>query len=295
MTMTTMDEITTPPTGTGPHGRWWRVDYEKFVAAQPKRNPDDSTVSVFLIEAPYAHPIWHSYMLCAIHLRPIEGRPEPLINLPGATHEMFLYALNPGEKREPFIVGADGPRILQPANFAAQLICDSDDAATALMLKTAQDIADGTLNPDTDYIKFWAQRFGTSMLKEGWDEGTKISLDGKHTFTIPPHQPPSAQKPPTSMEELSARFAANQKITGFGLEVATHMPCGFCGAPDLFIMPITDAQSAMVKGSVCKECGRGTKALFTEHDGGISFEIVQTSGDDPPAWLAPPHPRRLSS
>jgi hypothetical protein len=97
---------------------------------------------------------------------------------------------------------------------------------------------------------------------------------------------------PQSRDEYLKRFAANQKVSGHGLETTVHAPCAFCAAPDFMVHRIIDIEAAMRQGATCKECGRSAKALFsTLPDGGKQFEIVQIGGDDPPAWLDPP-PRR---
>lgn len=92
---------------------------------------------------------------------------------------------------------------------------------------------------------------------------------------------------PTNHDEYLQRFSLNQRMSSFGLNTTMHMPCPFCAAPDFLVYRVVEVQEAMGKGAVCKECGRGAKAVFIGHKGGISFEIVQTSGPDQPDWLEP--------
>lgn len=180
-----MDKINTPPTTVGPYGRFWETDRVAYRKNFPEQCTEDTTVAAFIIEAPWAHPMWHSYMLAAGHLRDVPGVKPAHISLPGATHEMWLFALNPEYPREPVIAGTGHMRFLQPLNFVAQFIATSDGMARERMLKTAEEIIDGKLSPDTDYIKWWAERFGTNSLKPGWDRGTTIILPGTE-IVIPP-------------------------------------------------------------------------------------------------------------
>lgn len=93
---------------------------------------------------------------------------------------------------------------------------------------------------------------------------------------------------PANAEEYLERFNTNQKCSGFGIEEATiHMPCPFCAAPDFMVYRIIDAQDAMMKGGICKECGRGCQAVFQKSAHSTAFEFVQTVGADQPDWLTP--------
>jgi hypothetical protein len=85
-------------------------------------------------------------------------------------------------------------------------------------------------------------------------------------------------------EEKSHR---NSTLSGFGFETEVHVPCPFCAEPDFIVHPITDPETAYARGAVCGSCGRGMRALVTRSKAGVSFELVQTAGDDPPAWLVP--------
>ena len=90
---------------------------------------------------------------------------------------------------------------------------------------------------------------------------------------------------PTSREEYEAKFKANQKITGLGLDVTMHVPCAFCAEPDMLVHRVVDTEQAYSAGAVCKFCGRGIRGIFTHDRGGVSLEIVQTVGAAPPVWL----------
>lgn len=150
-------------------GRAWKIDLEvsrKICNIKPE---EDGTVAFWLIEAPWAHPHWHSYALTCIHLRDIPGH-KPVIYLEGATHEFFILALTVEGDRarlaETGMVGREGaPKVLLPPNFAAQFIAETDEDAEKLIEDTVKDVCDGTLNPDTDYRSQWIKRFGDAMIK----------------------------------------------------------------------------------------------------------------------------------
>ena len=94
--------------------------------------------------------------------------------------------------------------------------------------------------------------------------------------------------PPTNMDEYNQMYLANSQVTGFGLEVAQNFACPFCCNPDWLKVKILNTEAALSVGATCSFCKRGAKALFTRKQGSTIFEIVQTAGDDPPAWFALP-------
>jgi hypothetical protein len=93
---------------------------------------------------------------------------------------------------------------------------------------------------------------------------------------------------PRNVAEYLARFHANQRIEGYGIQTTTITPCPFCGAPDWMRWPILEAQEAMQRGATCLECGRSAKAVFHVNEpGNKQFEFVQTGGPDQPEWFTP--------
>jgi len=158
------DPITQKPEIEGPYGKAWKVDLERT-----KTNDDDSSLAHWIIECPLAHPFWHSYSLVLIHLRPIEGY-ETVYHLDGATHELWLNALDPGgDRRKVLDSGMIGPKTcswLSPGNFAAQIIEIADDLALERVENSVRMICNGELSPDTDFTQQWVKLFGNSMIKE---------------------------------------------------------------------------------------------------------------------------------
>jgi len=92
---------------------------------------------------------------------------------------------------------------------------------------------------------------------------------------------------PRDKAEYLRLFEQNTKIKGFGLNVSQEVPCPFCAAPGFMEYRIIDCEEMMSQEHVCKECGRGSKALFRVTLNTKSFEFVQTQGPDQPAWLLP--------
>ena len=164
-----IDPINLTPTLSGSASRAWRCDLDALRKRHNRAPEDDGTVAMWVIEAPWAHPIWHSYHMALIHLRPMPDGRRTRIYLEGATHEIWLHALDPEGKRQPLIEGFMwGPETCQPLtpkNFAAQFTEPGDEAATARCEKAIQRICDGALSPDTDYIRHWMHLFGSNMLK----------------------------------------------------------------------------------------------------------------------------------
>jgi len=191
-----IDRVTIPPTMTGPHGRFWEIDQQEItsrIKAAGNWQPDyEATLGAWIIEAPYAHPVWHSYFMTLVHLRTIPGvRPPNIGRLKEATHEIMLFALDPNKPREPAIKGHELPASMSPHNFVGQFIASTDGMALDRMRTTAEKIIDGRLNPDTDYIRWWAAEFGDHMLKPGWDRGDSLHLSNGETIIIPPAKLPS--------------------------------------------------------------------------------------------------------
>jgi hypothetical protein len=167
---TSADEI-------GIHGRAWSLDWPKakarlietgVITLRGEREADhDSTKAIWIMQAPYAHPLWHSYLLVLISLEPIPGTKTMVYKL-GATHEFWLAALDPNADVDACLRGdaVASAHMLRPLNFAAQIICRDDADARERMRLVAKDVIDGSLNPDTDFTQQWVARFGDSMMRK---------------------------------------------------------------------------------------------------------------------------------
>jgi hypothetical protein len=163
---TPTDTIDIEPALIGIRGRAWRVDLDAIRKRVTPDKVEDACVEVWIVEAPWAHPFWHSYVVGLIHLRPMEDGRDTKFHIDGATHEMWVDALDPDQMRQPAIKGETHWSPLQPTNFAAQFIADTDDAARACVQAAVHMICRGLLSPDTDFTWRWIELFGDNMVKE---------------------------------------------------------------------------------------------------------------------------------
>lgn len=161
-----MKNIEAMPDRETQYGRAWRVNLTASRLHVGAKTGDDAVVCGWVVYAPWAHPIWANYWILCIHLRSCPNMPEPKINLEGATHEVFVYALNPEET--PDLLHPDRTR-LNPLNFAGQWMAGTDLDAEEKIERTVDEILAGTLSPDTDFLRDWVRRFSGSNLK-GWDK-----------------------------------------------------------------------------------------------------------------------------
>lgn len=188
-----MDEVTTPPTIQGSRARAWLVDLNRSRETWAKAPKPDATLAMWVIEAPWAHPVWHSFLVVLIHMRPMPDQRPTKIYLAGATHEMWLLAMNPDEPRQPAIEGVGPPHYLTPPNYASQFISESDDVACERVRRAVAMVTEGNLNPDEDYRWWWARLFGDNMMKDRASPGPAAQVldgDGKPIVTVPAIMPP---------------------------------------------------------------------------------------------------------
>lgn len=154
-----MKTIDTPlPDLITERGKAWRVplaDVRKRYNLDPSK---DATIISWVVEAKWAHPAWCNYFITAVHLRPLHGA-EATILLEGATHEVWLWALDPD--RVPSIDNPMASR-LEPVNFVGQWRAASDIDAQEKIDSVVQAILAGQLSPDTDYRWQWIERFSAS-------------------------------------------------------------------------------------------------------------------------------------
>lgn len=146
----------------------WQLDTPALLAKRQIEAANSAVVSQWIVQAPWAHAFWANYWLCMVHLRPIdrgEGPIETKLYLEGATHELWLYAISPEATFGAIFETGDVP-FLTPINFAAQLVVPGGDPEARELLETAAaDVLAMRLNPDTDWVRQWAARFGDNMMK----------------------------------------------------------------------------------------------------------------------------------
>ena len=188
-----LDAITVSPDITGEVGVAWLVDLEAATRTYGDGR-EHGTLAVWIVEAPWAHPIWHSYAITLMHLRPMADGRETLRYLDGGTHEIWVQALNPDHPREPAIRAAEPWHFLTPSNFAAQFIEPSDEAAMARVRKSVGMICDGQLSPDTDFIQQWMALYGDNMIKGDKARAGETRIVTPESEIVIPPQPATGEK-----------------------------------------------------------------------------------------------------
>jgi len=101
------------------------------------------TVSAWLLVCPGQAAGWTHYIAAVVHLRPIDGAQPAYVRWPAATHEVLLYALDPGRNPSPTDPSSWCP--LLPLNVCEQLELPSDAAAVQLLELSVAAVLDGRL------------------------------------------------------------------------------------------------------------------------------------------------------
>ena len=121
------------------------------------------TLRAVFIYCPKAHPVWHTYLVSVVHLRPADGLPPPNLHYPDSTHEILIQAMAPRVD-----LGTESPAtvpqrsVLQPANLVHQLRGKTDANARAVFDAFVLAISSGELSPDTDFRRSqlaWFERW----------------------------------------------------------------------------------------------------------------------------------------
>lgn len=102
---------------------------------------------------------------------------------------------------------------------------------------------------------------------------------------------------PANEQEFQERYLSNNTVENEGTaSEVRHLPCIFCGAPDMVLLRALRVQEDLERGGKCDDCGRGIRIVFdgdTRVREGVRYEVFQTEGDDPPDYIVP-KPRRVS-
>lgn len=104
----------------GPYGRALQLEI-------PTDTPEPHTaIDHWLITCPTVHPAWTQWYLAVISLADAPGLPPAELKFVGATHQLFLVALNPDhgpytrDKAAQMMRNGDGLPMLQPVNLIEQ-------------------------------------------------------------------------------------------------------------------------------------------------------------------------------
>lgn len=152
--MTQPDELG-PPDAQGPAGQaWWRPRDPRLIATD---------IGAWLLYCPEAHPFWRFWLLSGCSLREFPGVPPATITVPGATHEVAIWSIDPNHRIdiELFRLGTwrgGKPRpLLQPPDLVHQLTLGPDELAEMLLELMVRMMMAGEMSPDSDHRARWEQ------------------------------------------------------------------------------------------------------------------------------------------
>lgn len=123
----------------GSSGSAERIPIETMTLTQPAQT---ATLAAWLITAPGQHAAYDTYLFSIIHLRPIEGAPDVVLQRPGMTHELVLCGLD--QARSPRKDDLNSLMPLTPLNASVQFI-STDEDAIRLGVGGVRGICDGYL------------------------------------------------------------------------------------------------------------------------------------------------------
>ena len=128
-------KVLSGPAGTATELNWKRE----------RRDPPDwtATLAGWFLNCPGQSPAWEHYLLSIIHLRPIEGVKPAVVNVPGATHEILMVALDPGKNPKP--EDSYSWSFLRPTNLMEQVQLPDDESAVDLLHDCVVAVLDGRL------------------------------------------------------------------------------------------------------------------------------------------------------
>lgn len=148
----------TTETHEGPMGTATLLDIN------PKIHGAATTVTWWLLQGGW-HPAWSQFVLAVVSLRDVDGYPPAKLHYPGATHELQVLALDPGNPPRvhsvPELVehGIALCGYLQPIDVIHQFIA-TDDEMTELAELLARACVDGMMTPSTDDAR--------EAIRQGW-------------------------------------------------------------------------------------------------------------------------------
>lgn len=139
------------------HAKAWRIKSPSAPAWQ-----NEGCAAAWLLHVPWAHPLWSFYVLQTIALRSIEAEDRPpVLQFPGASHEMLVSALNPDMPLAD-IDDWNGPgtppmAYLEPFDQCVQFIVADDAQAELVSDLVVRAIVEGNLSPDSDFRGLWRE------------------------------------------------------------------------------------------------------------------------------------------
>ena len=127
----------------------------------------------YIIDAPWAHPLWSQYILAGYSLdaKSVRYRGD-------VTHEVMLHAIDPDHKILHSPLKEQRLKFLQPANVGYQLTTTNDK-----LVEILDDVVDRidhkTMSPDTDFrwqwdITFITKHGGVTLLRSIFDQTSTL-------------------------------------------------------------------------------------------------------------------------
>jgi hypothetical protein len=117
------------------------------------RSEHETALTTWVVNHPTAHALWSQWIVSLVHLRPIEGTPDPKKHYPEAEFELLVVAQDPDH----YITNPDDFDLypLTPIDVVKQFHGVNDDVATHIVEKLIEAVLDGGLSPDQDHRALW--------------------------------------------------------------------------------------------------------------------------------------------
>lgn len=146
--------------------RAWRFRHtpEAELAHHAEHGHISAGLATWIINGPY-HPFWSWWLVGVVHLRELPNAGPPVIVVPGATHEMVCYTLDPdppaGRPAVPDLDRCEAgdlhgglPGLLHPADWVVQFTVPEDRVAVHIAELAVDAIVAGD-SCDSDYRGAW--------------------------------------------------------------------------------------------------------------------------------------------
>ncbi|SRR6266540_5887924 len=135
------------PDYSGPAGRAWEVS---SAGRDDISVENTSSLGIWLIEAPFANPLWSHYFATLVHLYGIPGAAPVKFKRQGATHEYVMGTIDPSAEDtiDPSDIRTFKGNMLTPVDLRAQLTLPSNERAVEVVRFAIQSCVDGQLSAD---------------------------------------------------------------------------------------------------------------------------------------------------
>ena len=124
-----------------------------------ERSPGSPFGSLWLVDAPWAHPAWQQYLFSLADLETDISAPV-VEYCENPSHELIVWAVDPkvqvatGDSVEEWQAGF-GKALLYPPNHIQQFRAASDDGAYQIVAQVVELVEKKRLSPDSHYREKW--------------------------------------------------------------------------------------------------------------------------------------------